>query len=141
MPGSARNTAEKDALDAITKRGVTTYYLMLLKHTDAGGVVPTDVLTDADFVTNEITTPNSNGYVRPAVTWTDPGTTGETHASAEVTIGPLQANLVKIGYCALIAAATGTAEVRFYWTLDAAVDPELYDTLVFALNDLSIALD
>lgn len=137
MAGSTTNAGEKIGLDAITGRATQTARSMFLALLTAA---PSDTTSMATMT--ELTTPGSNGYDREAVAFTDPGTSGETENTAEITFGPFSSDLGNVTHVALVSASTGTSgDLTFYWTAAVARDPANGDSITIAAGALTIALD
>lgn len=138
MPGEASTTGANIGLDAITGRAAAsarTTYLAFLT------TLPTDATTMATMA--EVTTPGTNGYTRPAVTWSapsgDPSTSSNTNA---ISVGPFTSDLANIPYIGLVSAATGTAgDFLYFWTADVAKDPGVGDSVTLAIGALVARLD
>jgi hypothetical protein len=138
MPGEFSTPGATKALDAVTGRATVTTrttYLALLT------TAPTDATTMATMV--EVFTPGSSGYNRVAVTWSAPtGDPASTSNTGTLTFGTFTADPANIVGCALVDAATGTAgTVEATWTLTAARDPAIGDTVTFAPGALTLTCD
>jgi hypothetical protein len=130
MPGQASNAGEKVALDAITGRATQTAATKYLALGTAA----------SDTAFTEITTAGTNGYSRQSVAWTDPTTTGSTSNTGILTFGPFSSNLASVTHCALYDASTG-GNMLFYWTLTDPRDPDINDSISFAIGALVASID
>ncbi len=141
MVGEASDAGADIALNAMSGRATVTarnVYVMLL----TSGPSDTDTIDTADA--NELTTPGTNGYDREQVTWGAPtgSPTRRVENDAEVVYGAFTADLASVSHCALVSAATGTSgDFIYYWTLDAARDPQNGDTIRFAAGALRMQGD
>jgi len=138
MAGEFSTVGANAALDAVTGRATQTArttYLALLT------AAPTDASTMASMA--ELFTPGSNGYSRPAVTWTAPsGDPSSTSNTAALTYGPFTADPTNVTHCALVTAATGTAgDLVAWWSLTTPRDAANGDTISFAIGALTLTCD
>jgi hypothetical protein len=139
MAGEFSDVGAGYALDIVTGRnagpGARTTYLALLT------AAPSDTTTLATM--SEVST---SGYARQAVTWSAPALdTGvmTTKNSAQLTFGPFTADPPNITHCALVSASSGTTgDFLAWWSLTAAKDPAINESLQFAATTgLTLAAD
>lgn len=109
-----------------------TTYLALLT------AAPDDQTTLATMA--EVTTA---GYARQAVTWGAPaGDPSVIANAAPVVFGPFTADPPNITHCALVSAAAGTAgDLLGRWTLDAAKDAAVGESIQFNTGQLTMSLE
>lgn len=136
MPGEISTVGANYALDIVTGRnagpGARTTYLALL--TAAG----TDSTTPATM-----TELSATGYARQAVTWSAPsGDPASTSNSGTVTFGPFSTDPANVPYCGLVSSSSGTTgDFLMYWTLTAAKDAAIGESIQFAAAALVMTLD
>lgn len=136
MPGEIAQRGGEIALDAASGRATVnarTMYLALLT------VAPDDATTMATMT--EVSTA---GYARQIVTWSAPTTTDPPtiRNSTVITFGPFTADPPNVVGAALVSALTGTAgELTMRWTLEIARDPQINESIQFAVNQLSMSND
>lgn len=135
MPGEASSVGAGIALDAMSGRATQsarTTYLALLT------AAPTDASTIASLA--ELTTA---GYARQAVTWSAPtGDPRVTSNTATITFGPLTADPPNVTHAALVSAASGTTgDLIYFWTLDAAKDAAINESMQAAAGAFTMSAD
>lgn len=136
MAGELTREGQKKALDAASGRATVsalTTYLALCSADP--GKAPT-VAGISEIATS--------GYARQAVTWTAPtdADPSRTENEGAITFGPFTADPPNVTHCALVTSASGTSgEVRKKWTLDAAKDAALGESIQFADAALYMTLD
>jgi len=139
MAGEFSTAGAIIGLDAVTGRvtqSARSTYLALLTS------APTDATTEATMA--EVFTPASNGYNRQAVTWTAPtGDPASTENTSLLTFGPLTpGDAASVGWVALVENLTGTAgDVLMWWTVDAAKNAAVGDSITVAAGALVMTLD
>lgn len=133
MPGELTTYGANIALDHVTGRNNvyttasrTTYgSLHSAATTDAGGG----------------TELSAAGYARKSVAWTAPaGDPSSTNNSALVTFGPFSADPPNATNCALWDALT-VGNMLMHWTLTAAKDAAIGESIEFAIGALVMTLD
>lgn len=137
MPGEFSDRGADLALDIVTGRAsiaARATYLALLTAAPADG---TTMATMTEVATA--------GYARQTVTWTAPAVSGgarRTQNDAQLTFGPFTADPPNVTHCALVSAASGTiGDFLMFWTLDAAKDAAINESIQFAAGALSMDLD
>jgi hypothetical protein len=133
MAGQPTTAGANKMLDGLSGRATqtaATTYLALCT------TAPTDSAGGT-----ELTTAGTNGYSRQAVTWSAPsGDPSSTSNSGTITFGPFSADLGNVTHLQLMDASTG-GNVLFYWTADAAKDPQNGDSITIANAALTMTAD
>lgn len=139
MPGEATDAGAFLGLDAKTGRATVTArntYGMLLTS------APSDTTSLSSAASSELTTA---GYSRQQITWSTPALASgvpSTSNSAQLTFGPFTADPPNVTHCGLTSAASGTTgDFIFYWTLDAAKDAAINESIQFAVAALVMQED
>lgn len=135
MPGEASSVGAGIALDAMSGRATQTArttYLALLT------AAPTDSSTVGTL--SELTTA---GYSRQSVTWGapagDPRVISNTNT---ITFGPMTADPPNVTHAALVSSASGTGgDLIYFWTLDAAKDAAINESMQVAAGGFTMSLD
>lgn len=135
MAGELSTTGANIALDAATGRATQTArttYLALLT------AAPTDASTPATM-----TELSATGYARQAVTWSAPsGDPSSTSNSGTVTFGPFSTDPANVTHCALVSSSSGTTgDLVMWWSLTAAKDAAIGESIQFAAAALAMTLD
>lgn len=135
MPGEISTVGAVRALDAVQGRATQTArttYLALLT------AAANDATTLASM--SEL---SATGYSRQTVTWSAPtGDPSSTSNSATITFGPFGTDPANVTHCALVSAASGTTgDFLMFWTLDAAKDAAINESIEFAASALVMTLD
>jgi hypothetical protein len=141
MSGEFSDKGADIALDAVSGRATQSARTMYLAFLTSA---PSDTTTMSTM--SEITTPGTNGYTRPAVTPTAPGSDGagarETHNSGAITDGPFTSDLSNCTHAALVSASSGTSgDLVFWWALTSARDPANGDSFSVADSALVMKAD
>ena len=135
MPGELSTVGAGIALDAASGRATQTartMYLALLTG------VPADATTPATM-----TELSATGYARVAVTFSAPsGDPASTSNSGTLTFGPFSTDPANVPYCALVSSSSGTTgDLTMFWTLTAAKDAAIGESIQFAAASLVMTLD
>jgi len=135
MPGEATTIGAGIALDALNGRATQTARSTWIALLTSAATDATTMATMAEMTTT--------GYARQPVTWSAP--TGDPAISKNtgvLTFGPFTADPPSIGFLGLVTAATGTAGSLLYrWTADVARDGISGDSIVIAIDALTMSLD
>lgn len=135
MAGELSTVGSGIALDAATGRATQTArttYLALLT------AAPTDASTNATM-----TELSATGYSRQSVAWTAPsGDPASTNNSGTLTFGPFSTDPANVTHCALVSSASGTTgDFIMWWSLTAAKDAAIGESIQFAAAALVMTLD
>lgn len=135
MAGELSTTGANIALDAATGRATQTARTTYLALLTAAG---TDAMTPATM-----TELSATGYSRQSVAWTAPsGDPASTNNSATITFGPFTTDPANVPYCGLVSSASGTTgDFLMYWTLNAAKDAAIGESIQFAAAALVMTND
>jgi hypothetical protein len=135
MPGELSTVGAGIALDAASGRATQTARSMYLALLTAA---PADATTPATM-----TELSATGYARVAVTWTAPaGDPASTQNSGTLTFGPFSTDPANVPYCALVSSSSGTTgDLTMFWTLTAAKDAAIGESIQFAAGALVMTLD
>lgn len=125
MAGSLSDAGENAALDALVS---STHYLALCT------TAPTDSALGTELAAG-------NGYARQSVSWAA-ASAGSKATNAAITFGPFTTDFGNVTHLMLMDAASGgtAANMKFYWTADAAKDPANGDSITIASGALSMSL-
>lgn len=133
MPGELTQYGANIALDHLTGRSnayttaTRTTYLALYS------AAPSDTAAGTEI--------SAAGYARQSTTWSAPaGDPSSTNNTATITFGPFTADPPSAGWCALCDASTAGNRVM-WWTLDAAKDAAINESIEFAAAALVMTLD
>lgn len=135
MPGEFSTTGANAGLDAATGRATQTartMYLALLTAAPADGTTPATM-----------TELSATGYSRQTCAFSAPtGDPASTGNSGTITFGPFSSDPANVPYCALVSSSSGTTgDLTMYWTLAAAKDAAIGESISIAAGQLTMTLD
>ena len=134
MPGSTTVVGGQRALDAITGRAAPAARSMWIALLTAAPTRTTTLATMSEVAVA--------GYARQAATYSAPTSADPpvTSLTTGLTWGPFTGDPPNVTHAALVSASSGTTgEISEYWTLDAAKDVGVNDSLTAAAGTCSIS--